>query len=109
MWSEERRGQERGFHGDTRFARGVGSVQNCAWDATQGKQERENVVWEEGGADGLSEARGSRAHVRSKHVPPKHTQKDRSPRFARARGHHPTRDNHLLVMILVDFDLSANQ
>jgi hypothetical protein len=62
-----------------------------------GGWEGANMVREEGGVEGISETKGSRAHFRSKHTgtPPKHTQKGRSPRFARARGHHPMRDSHL--------------
>jgi hypothetical protein len=41
-----------------------------------------HVVREEWGVDGISKTRRSRAHFRSKHILPKHTQKGRSPRFA---------------------------
>ena len=53
------------------------------------------MVREEGGVDGVSDTIGSRAHFRSKYIPTKHTQKDRSPRFAHAHGHHPMRNSHL--------------
>ena len=71
--------------------RAAGECYNCGIGGWEGV----NMVREEWGVDGISETRGSRAHFRSKYIPPKHTKKVRSPRFARARGYHPTRDSHL--------------
>jgi hypothetical protein len=65
------------------------------WDCGIGGWGGVNMVREEWGIDGVSETRGSRTHFRSKCIPPKHTEKDRPPRFAHARGHHPMRASHL--------------
>ena len=78
------------FEVEKQCARPVGAI-NCGIGGWEGA----NMAREEWGVDGISETRGSRAHFRSKYIPPKHTKKVRSPRFARARGYHPTRDSHL--------------